>query len=400
MNWSTPEWIVAQVLKRWKRGDILKSKVTGEALFPVELRLKGPTAGEIANRFGDVQDWVQALLDKEKPKKGFGFQLRFERRRNKIQGVNELPVAAIIPTELDALRLIRKESEVRRFEQLVKITLTQFSMLREWLAHRPLRVLKYADEWERVLAVLAWFADNPRPRLYLRQLDISGVDTKFVEAHRGLLAELLDLVLPDTAINFAASGAKGFCERYGLRVEMPQVRFRILDSKLFIRGISDLALPIDQFSALQLPVCTVFVTENRTNGLVFPACPGSIVIFGLGYGIECLAEILWLHNVSIYYWGDIDTHGFGILNRLRAHIPHVKSFLMDRKTLETHRLFWGKEPKDKRYLGEPSYLTSEEHNLFDDLRQDQLGERVRLEQEKIGYRWVEKDVNEVMHSSG
>jgi hypothetical protein len=29
--------------------------------------------------------------------------------------------------------------------------------------------------------VLRWFVANPRPGVYLRQLDIPGVDTKFIE---------------------------------------------------------------------------------------------------------------------------------------------------------------------------------------------------------------------------
>ena len=31
--------------------------------------------------------------------------------------------------------------------------------------------------------------------------------------------------------------------------------------------------------------------------------------------------------------GDIDTHGFAILDTLRARFDHVESFLMDRDTL-------------------------------------------------------------------
>jgi hypothetical protein len=45
-----------------------------------------------------------------------------------------------------------------------------------------------------VLRVLDWFAVHPRPGLYLRQLDIPGLHTKFVETHRALIAELLDRI--------------------------------------------------------------------------------------------------------------------------------------------------------------------------------------------------------------
>jgi hypothetical protein len=141
------------------------------------------------------------------------------------------------------------------------------------------------------------------------------------------------------------------------------------------QGLDDLSLPPEQFVTLKVPVQRVFLTENRTNGLAFPDCPGSLVVFGLGYGLESLAQVTWLGDVEVYYWGDLDTHGFGILNRLRAILPDARSFLMDRETLDAHRALWGQEPADTRYRGEPTRLTRRECALFDDLRMDRLGER-------------------------
>jgi hypothetical protein len=132
----------------------------------------------------------------------------------------------------------------------------------------------------------------------------------------------------------------------------------------------------------------VFITENRVNGLSFPDCRESIIVFGLGYGLERLADIAWMRTVDVQYCGDIDTHGFGILNRLRAHLPHAHSFLMNPDTLHAHRNLWGQEPVDRRYTGDTLLLTQEERALFDDLRLNRLGERVRLEQERISYAWL------------
>jgi hypothetical protein len=58
-----------------------------------------------------------------------------------------------------------------------------------------------------------------------------------------------------------------------------------------IQGLSDIATPAAQFARLSLPVRRVFVTENEINGLAFPAVPESIVVFGLGYGLDRLSEI-------------------------------------------------------------------------------------------------------------
>ena len=242
-------------------------------------------------------------------------------------------------------------------------------------------------EWERILAVLRWFRGHPRCGLYLRQLDIAGVDTKFIEGRKVLLAELLDLTLPPEALDAAAAGQRNFEQRYGLASKPSQVRFRILDPRLSIQGLTDLAVPAGEFAALDLPVERVFITENEINGLAFPAVPGSLVIFGLGYGLDRLSEAGWLHRRELYYWGDIDTYGFHILDRLRVLFPEAHSFLMDRETLLEHAELWVRESDP--YDGELPRLTHDEGALYDDLRWNRLGESVRLEQERIPYGRVE-----------
>ncbi|MDZ7768776.1 MAG: DUF2220 family protein [Woeseiaceae bacterium] len=218
-----------------------------------------------------------------------------------------------------------------------------------------------------------------------------SVDTKFIESHRKLLGELLDIVLPDSAVDRSATGVKAFSNRYGLRTEPPLVRFRLLDPALYIqRRFSDVSLPPEEFAGLKSPLERVFITENRVNGLAFPDCPASMVVFGLGYGLQRLSEIPWLRDVDVHYWGDTDTHGFGILNRLRVSLPHARSFLMDRETLEAHRRLWGREPAGGRYTGDTSRLTAAEHALYCELLSDRLGERIRLEQERIGFGWLQQ----------
>lgn len=388
MSWSTADALAEQVLKVWDRGDILRASLGGDALFPLELRLKQPSPREVAERFGEVQDWARALAAASREVRGFGFELKHEALRNRVQGLNDLPAAAIVPTESDALRLIRKQADADRFKDLSDATLGRYPALREWLVRRPLTALSYADAWPRVLGVLDWFVAHPRSGLYLRQLDIPGVDTKFIESQRGLLSELLDVVMPESAIVSSVSGSKAFSQRYGLRIEPPLVRFRLLDASLYMNGLSDLSLTPAEFGTLRLPVQRVFVTENRTNGIAFPDHPNSMVIFGLGYGLERFAETPWLRDLDMWYWGDIDTHGFRILDRLRALLPPARSLLMDRETLDAHRSLWGQEPADKRFTGELSRLSAGEQALFDDLRRDRIGERVRLEQERIGYNWL------------
>lgn len=51
-------------------------------------------------------------------------------------------------------------------------------------------------DWLHLLAVVAWIEQHPRPGIYLWQVDLSGVHSKFIETHRAVPAELLDWALP------------------------------------------------------------------------------------------------------------------------------------------------------------------------------------------------------------
>jgi flagellar motility protein MotE (MotC chaperone) len=298
------------------------------------------------------------------------------------------PVAELNP---DALALIGKRREAERFKGLAVQTGARQPLLLPWLKKRPLRALELAGDWPRLLDIVTWLQANPRPSIYLRQVDIPGVHSKFIEAHRATLSELLDLALPAAAIDASAGGVSEFARRYGFRDKPLRIRFRLLDPRhaLIATGTDqDFAVTRNIFDRLDPDASQVFITENEINFLAFPPITDSLVIFGAGYGFDMLADAAWLHNRTIFYWGDIDTHGFAILDQLRALFPHVRSFLMDRETLSAHHQQWIAEPQPT--LRDLPRLNDDERALFDDLRDNRLGTQVRLEQEKIAFGWIEE----------
>ncbi len=390
MNWTQAADLSQQLERRWNRGQILSAHFAGEALFPLRLVLKKPDTHALTDEFDNVRAWIQSLISGSRKRLGFGYEIEWKTVKHRVHGRNQLPVAVQVPTRNDALRMIGKLGAARRFDTLSMSIIGRFPMLTDWIKRKPLAVLEQDADWPKLLAVLEHFHQHPQPDRYLRQLDIPGVDSKYIERRRGLIGELLDCVLPESAIDREACGVRNFSRRYGLREEPPLIRFRILDPALAISTLTDLSVPPEQFGRLQLPVKRVFITENKINGLAFPDSSAALVIFGLGYGLDRLKEISWLRNVAIYYWGDIDTHGFAILNRLRAAFPSATSWLMDRETLMEHRKLWGEEPAADRFTGKLTRLNKEEQALFDDLRSNRLASGVRLEQERIGFGWLKK----------
>lgn len=383
MSWTTPKDLKAQLIRLWERGELLRDLVTGNVCFPLRLSLKTPGSADITDSFELVRAWAAELSAASH------LRLEWQEVRHRVQGAQRLPVSAWIDSIEDALNWLGKRRERERFMTLVSATRQANPTLLIWLEKRPLQALELADEWPRLLAVVEWLMKHPRPGIYLRQVDLPGVHTKFIESHRGVLTELFDLALPNDAVDATKTGINQFAARYGFLDKPIHIRFRFLDREIqLIDGLShsDISLDADSFSRLSLPIRRVFITENEINFLTFPHVKQAIVIFGKGFGWDALARSRWLNDCAIYYWGDIDTHGFAILDQLRSHFAHVESILMDRETLDAHSASWGVETRPS--VANLLRLTMAEHVLYDDLRDNRIRSSLRLEQELIGYSWL------------
>jgi hypothetical protein len=388
--WTSPADLRAQVQKLWDKGRLLAACVGAQdTVFPLRLKLAAPGSGELATRFAEVRLWAADLRQ-------HAVHYRLEERevRHREIGNQTVPAAAWLDSLEAGLALIGKSKEAQRFSTLLAMTRQSQPALLPWLADRPLTALALAEQWSRLLAVVSWMQSHPRPGIYLRQVDLPGVDSKFIEAHRAVLAELFELALPSDAIDLTSTGYSGlsqFCQRYGFLDKPLRIRFRLLDAALTLvpgQAFPDIALTQIAFAKLDLPVRRVFITENEINFLAFPPVAHSLVIFGSGYGFEVLADVAWLQQCEVFYWGDIDTHGFAILDQLRVRVPQARSFLMDQSTLLAHEAQWGQEPQPE--LRDLSRLTQDERAVYDTLRDNRIRPGLRLEQERVGFGWLQQ----------
>ena len=394
MTWTGPKELKAQLARLWERGDLLRDAVTGNPRFPLRLSLKSPSSADITDRFNEVRAWAAELAATD------SIRVEWQELRHRVQGTQKMPAYVWIETLEDALISLGKRKDWDRFSAQVSATRQVHPALLPWLEKRPLQALELSAEWPRLLTVVAWFVDHPHPGIYLRQVDLPGVHSKFIEAHRGVLAELLDMALPADAVDISKTGISQFSARYGFLEKPTRIRFRVLDPAIRAvpgSGCPDVTLDADSFGRLELAVQRVFITENETNFLAFPPIRDAIVIFGAGYGWDALARSHWLKNCPLHYWGDIDTHGFGILDQLRGYFNHVTSFLMDRATLDAHASVWGSEDKPLRV--DLHRLTPAERTLYDDLRDNRIRVGLRLEQEHIGFHWLAHRLEQLLDGS-
>lgn len=393
IKWSDPSWIREELRRKWDSGRILRTMLIPDDLFPLRIPLKRPKSSEVNENFAEISRWIKLLKDQSKQKIGFGYELVEREMVHRQSGRNLLPTHVVIPSMRDALRLLRKEREGDKFLELARPLGAEWPVLQEWIGKYPHKVLAVGGDWSGILAVLNWFSNHLRCGLYLRQLDIPGIDTKFIEQRKGLLTELLNIILPDEAIDH---NAPSFELRYGLQVKPVQVRLRLLDREQYLQGISDLMVPVEQLAEFKPPVSKVFITENEINGLCFPNFKEALVIFGLGYGVEVLKSVTWLKEKEIYYWGDIDTYGFAILDQVRDFLPQAQSLLMDERILFDHRDLWCIE--EKPFLGQLTRLTADESRLLFSLQDNIWGKGVRLEQERVSFQQVKEVIGSLDHN--
>lgn len=387
----TPSEIRAKCQRIWQSDSFWKSITHSQSEPVIEIPFGKLKAKELLTDFAAMSASVSALRNESKEIQGYGYSINYTETSHRQLGVQKLPTRIYFETLDDFTRFIGKKKELEDYRQLAKETISCRPELKNWVENNPLRLIENKGTWDKTMAVCMYFLNHPSPGLYLRQLDIPNVDTKFIESNKSILRDLLDEVLPDSSINRDITGfsAHGFERRYYLLHEELQIRFRILDKKFaFLGTATDISLPATQFNALNFPCKRVFFTENKINSLAFPDVEDSIVVFGGGYGISILKEAAWLRDKEIFYWGDIDTHGFSILSQMRGYFSHVNSMLMDIDTLNIFKSQWGEEEREKRCLIELSNLTCDEWQLYSNLRDNVFGDRIRLEQEKISFTYL------------
>jgi len=108
------------------------------------------------------------------------------------------------------------------------------------------------------------------------------VDTKFIERHKPMLHQWLDIVLPPQAVR---SYEAQFERRFGLRYAESHIRVRFLDPALQEElqfPWSELSLPPSALGQLPVSEARVLIVENKVNLLTLPKPPRTIALGGLG----------------------------------------------------------------------------------------------------------------------
>jgi hypothetical protein len=373
--WTTPADLRGRVERRWSDGSLLSALASGDPFPQMDLPVHGPRPGEIGDDVPAVRRWVETL--EAGSGDGRRYELVYAEIGGRHYGRNRIPARARVATYDQAWRLLGVTGQVAEYQRMLDLSAGEDSV-RAWVARQPRRALKVADEWEQMVAAYGWLKAARGSGRYLREISAPGVDTKFVERHRTVLSQLLG----------AGASPTGFLTSLGLRTKPESVRLRFHPAALGVpSALSEATVRVDELAAVPADVRSAVIVENETTYLTVPLPDGGVVLWGKGFDVGRAGALPWLADVEVHYWGDLDTHGFAILHQLRAWLPQTRSFLMDRQTLVQHRDRWVREPSPT--TARLDRLTAAEAELYADLVSDQLGEAVRLEQERVDWAWAQ-----------
>ncbi|WP_081026100.1 Wadjet anti-phage system protein JetD domain-containing protein, partial [Ralstonia solanacearum] len=353
--------------------------VAGGGSWPLDVSLGAPTEKDIIDDPGAVRSWASAWQSRSGPG-----EVAFEERQFARLGKHRLPVSLTFSDAGQVAAAVGQAGRWSTAAERYQRMLSRWPLLGEGtaLASKFDVLADYAiEDFERLMSLLAWLEVNPKSGLYLRQLPVEGLDTKWLEKRTGLVSTLLRalrVAVPDDESDFH--------ELCGLRKPAHRVRVRLLCPSLrtLVGGLCDIEAPVGELARMPIAPRAVIIAENLETGLALPDVPGAVVVMRLGNAVSALGTLPWLQSADAVYWGDIDTHGFAILDRARRAVPHLRSLLMDESTLLRHRALWVQEATQCPNVPLET-LTAEERACYESLRTHTWGQRVRLEQERLAW---------------
>jgi hypothetical protein len=374
-----PEHVMDAAVRRYNGAH--RDWLVGSGDWPIAFSLGAPTEAEVMVDLPAVQSWSQAWRQWLGPG-----VVEFEPRKWARLGNQDLPARLVLsgPGEVAALC-----GQDKRWARAVA---RREALLGAWPGlETNMRLGRYFDvladyadtDFERLVAVVRWLEANAESNLYIRQLPVTGVDTKWLEKRQSLVAELLCLVTGSEKVGdfFEVTGLKRLPHRLRMMVLCPELRRSV-------GGLRDFEAPIEDVVQLGLAPKRVLVVENHDCATALGDMKGCVVFVGLGKAVGVISRVRWAQGIPALYWGDIDTHGLVILNSARAALPGLQSVLMDVATLLQFKALAVHEAA-QAVESEQEHLTAEERELLVGLRSGSWGLKLRVEQERLPWAVVE-----------
>lgn len=299
--------------------------------------------------------------------------------RERFHGTNEIPTGIVFETADDLYRFAGWDTAAEQAQTAFIQLTAAFPETRDWALRNLSSLIDHAAEWPDLIRCLRAYQARPRPGCYRREFP-AAPHSKYLEVHAKVLAELLNRIIPAASIQ---TDSEDFDRRFGFKKAPAMAWVRFLDPDYRPSGIPDdfMALSIPSLRKMRLPE-RILLSENKVPLLSLPGYLDTVGIFSEGLAAVRFAKFPELQSKNVYYWGDLDCHGFAILSQVRSFCPHVIPVAMDTTTFRQHEQFAVQTTIATPET--PENLNPEESELYQHLKRNDL----RLEHERIPHKAV------------
>ncbi|GGZ99323.1 hypothetical protein DC083_09120 [Ignatzschineria ureiclastica] len=395
-----PEVLIKRLWQReWQNRGRLKSRLLDSGFTPIEVGLKPPTEQIILQDIPAFQAFVEAWRKWDGKIEVIWKTFHYPRI-----GKQSIPIKIRISSLLALATFLGEEAlqlwedwrtTIERFlygltpgDQTPSFTL--FSAIVNSI--EALTALSPLDQ-ERMLTLLPQLSYRMGKGCYLRALNVTGIDTKFIENNGTLVAALLAGIYPSAPLDRECEteisgtvieditniGLYRWLDVKQTPKDWLLVRLLCPQLQLQYQGLELLRLPAAVLMTHSFEVENILIIENEQSAFSLPEWPNLLVIAGTGKNLNWLSAP-WLQGKRIAYWGDIDLDGLSMLSQARALFPEISPLMMNVSTLTQYRDYMVQGSQQLIY--DPPFLTAEEGALFQQLRTHYYGAS-RLEQERI-----------------
>jgi hypothetical protein len=363
---KSPAELAAKLARQWQSADNREQRLLSGEAWPLSVPIGKPDAATFMEHSSRVRQHLDLWRGVTVGKVGWE-AIRFRSASEAVQ----MPVRWILHNPSEWIAAVGDQAiqhEYRRLDRLASKIDPQFHrlLIRQrhlWLDKADAEVIRAAE----VALALSPRCAKGKP---LRALPVAGADSKFLERHRGLMIQLLD-------VRF-----EGQVSDLGLEAFLDALDEN--DHWLLLAPLGPNLLPFSQqrvraseLMSTPLAASNVLVVENERCLHQLPILPDTISILGAGLNLGWM-QADWLRDKRLGYWGDMDTWGLRMLAMARRHQPHLLPLLMTREVFDAYAAALAvaePSPSDEQ---SPEGLSRQEKEFYLYLRSLDRG---RLEQE-------------------
>lgn len=365
----------------WLNQINFRGRISGHRPFPIDFSLVPPTGPQASTDLPRFRAFVDAWRDFEMPQ-----TVRYQAADLRGIGKVEIPVRVVI-SDVDTMICLLSEAERRDAEKAlsrVRRVIAVDDRAKDAVIRALPRLLSLSEyELDDLCQVLPQLHRGIGYGKYLRAIPLRGVGTKFIEDNEVLLEMLLG------SLHIPSPGDVGGLDSWLSVIPKPTgsilVRPLCAKTRAKMLGVSAVWVSGQDLLNAALPGNRVLVVENEQAAFAVPELEDTICIGGAGKQLNWLSAE-WAQQMRCGYWGDIDSHGYHMLELARRCIPTVESILMDIATIEAHKSLFSREAES--FSGElGGWLTPQEQVALNLVRQRPPAAN-RLEQEKLHSEWV------------